>query len=280
MEKVRLLVHRKIWPQILFVVSVTDEAACGRSLMLKTAKTLPKRSEDDPNACFKKAFPTLKPKNITSSSQLNYYDSTETRSRLRDTDRPQQLTAHRRTFVQSGAARSGPAVGKGNVAVAVNLDLNFDKQTVDKVEFSPPVDGELLGLPRSSEETYSGSGTADGAGGVAGTNPNGTGTPAYVAETEEPSGAAESSYTKIYNYELNEIRTKIEKAQGTPQNLSVAVLINANVEDAAGYADSYKNLTAKAIGVKPDYISVEIMPFVDRNDGRNSAGSIRKPCSS
>jgi len=282
MEKVKdCIVIANLASDSSFVVSDNrTEASVAVSLILKDGQTLTKSEAKTIQMLVLKCIPNLKPENISIvDSKLNYYDingDTEADS-TEYTVTQQQLTEQLKDVLSKQVLRVlEPAVGKGNVAVAVNLSLNFDKQTVDKVEFSPPVEGELTGLPRSSEETYSGSRTTDGAGGVTGTNPNGTGTPAYVAETEEPDGVTESSYTKIYNYELNEIRTKIEKAQGTPQNLSVAVLINANVEDAAGYANSYKNLAAKAIGVKPDYISVEIMPFVDQKGGEDSFQQYQK----
>ena len=79
------------------------------------------------------------------------------------------------------------------------------------------------------------------------------------------------SYTKTYNFELNEVQTQIEKARGTVENLSVAVVINSSIDGIDSYVDSIKSLVAKAIGVKQDYISVELMPFVSGNNSMESA---------
>ena len=162
-----------------------------------------------------------------------------------------------------------PAVGKGNVAVSVNLSLDFDKQTVSKVEFAPPVEGEANGLLRSSQELYNAvASSSGGAAGVAGTVSNGTGNPAYVAGTpqETSASAPAGSYTRTYNYELNQVQTQIQKAQGAVKNLTVAVLVNSSVKGVDAYTDNVRNLVAKAIGVTPDHISVELLPFAANNE--------------
>ncbi|NLF34882.1 MAG: hypothetical protein GX585_02835 [Clostridiales bacterium] len=156
-----------------------------------------------------------------------------------------------------------PALGEGNVAVSVNLNLDFDKETVHSVEFAPPLEGETQGMILSSEELYDAinPGLIQGAAGQPGTDSNGVSAPEYVSGAEADSGG---SYSRTYNYELNRIQTQIEKAQGTVRELSVAVLVNSEVEGASGHLDTMKNLVANAIGVDSDYISVELMPFVER----------------
>lgn len=213
-----------------------------------------------------KCVPNLKQENVSIvDSKMNYYDITGKEEETEETysASQQQLTEEMKQTLTDQVVRVlEPAMGSGNVAVSVNLSLDFDKQTVSKVEFTPPVSGETEGLIRSSEEISNAVNGSTESGGQAGTDTNGSGTPAYVAETSaSPDGELSTSNT--YNYELNQIQTQIEKAQGSVQDLSVAVLVNANVEGIDAYAGQVKSLVAQSIGVKPDYISVEMLPFVD-----------------
>lgn len=160
-----------------------------------------------------------------------------------------------------------PAVGRGNVSVSVNLTLDFDTEKINKVEFSPPVEGELEGLIRSSEEIYeiTHDGSKGGAAGDAGTDNNGVGSPTYATDDDSKNGNLLSEKKhNTYNYELNEIRTQIEKAKGTISDLSVAVLINSSIKSISNYTDTISSLVANAIGVDDEYISVGLIPFVER----------------
>jgi flagellar M-ring protein FliF len=238
-------------------VAVMLDLKNGQELTLAEARTI--------GEFVKKCVPDLKAENISIvDSKMKYYDITS-KENAEDTSAytatQMQLTEQMKKILSEQVLHVlEPAVGTGNVAVSVNLSLDFDKQTVSKVEFSPPVAGEDEGLPRSYEELYEGVGPGAADGGQAGTDTNGIGTPAYVSVDE--GDASKYSYSKTYNFELNEIQTQIEKAQGAIMDLSVAVLVNSSVEGISNYVDTIRNLVAKAIGVKSDYISVELMPFV------------------
>ena len=166
-----------------------------------------------------------------------------------------------------------PALGTGNVSVSVNLALDFDKKTQKSVEFSAPIDGETEGMLRSKEESTSysnGNGTTSGS---AGTDSNGSSGTEYQAGS--PSAGVSSDKTLTYNYELNEIQTKLEKAQGTVKNLSISVLINSKVSGSKKAASKASKLVANAIGVKSKYITVSTLPFVE-SAGGNSFSSLLK----
>lgn len=258
-----------------FVVSDNKtQASVAVMLNLKNGQTLTSAEAKTIGEFVKKCVPDLKPENISIvDAKMNYYNIMSDSGDAGASDysiSQQQMTEQMKDILSKQALKVlEPAIGNGNVAVSVNLSLDFDKQTVNKVEFSPPVEGDSSGLVRSSEELYNAVGSGAGASGAAGTDSNGSGTPAYVSGASA-SPNAETSSNKTYNYELNQIQTQIEKAQGSVQNLSVAVLVNSNVEGASGYVGTIKNLVAKAIGVKSDYISVELMPFVT-NSGIGSA---------
>ncbi|WP_143162276.1 flagellar basal-body MS-ring/collar protein FliF [Sporobacter termitidis] len=254
-----------------FVVSDSkSEASVAVELSLKDEETLSNTEARTIQEFVLKCVPNLKPENVSIvDSKMHYYnvndDDAEEEKEQNYSVTQQQMTEQMKSVLTKQVLNvMEPVAGAGNVAVSVNCGLDFDKQTLSKVEFAPPVEGETSGLVRSSEETYSGTDANAGAAGAAGTTTNGSGPPAYVAPSPSPDGA-NGDYTKTYNYELNQIQTQIEKAQGTIQDLSVAVVVNSSIQGVSGYAENLKNLVAKSIGVKPDYVSVELIPFASNN---------------
>ena len=246
----------------------TTEASIAVQLSLKNGDMLTSDEARTIHELVLKCVPNLKPENISIvDSKMNYYDvdgEGEIADMAKYTTSQQQLTELMKSILTEQALNVlKPAIGERNVAVSVNLSLDFDKQTVSKVEFAPPIEGEDGGLLRSSQELYSAVGENAGAAGTPGTDTNGSGNPAYVAEDPDAAGdGTNMSYDRTYNYELNEVQTQIEKAQGAIENLSVAVLVNEKLDGITGYVEKIRNLVAKSIGVKPDYISVELMPFI------------------
>ncbi|NLL39497.1 MAG: flagellar M-ring protein FliF [Clostridiales bacterium] len=157
-----------------------------------------------------------------------------------------------------------PVYGMSNIKVAARVTLNFDSEIVSKVEFSPPVEGETDGIVVSMSELYENSRTGAGGGGIPGTDTNGLGTVEYPY-TEPEDGELYNKVLREANYEINETRTQIEKAKGTIDDLSIAILIDSQVIEE-DYTDSVENLVAKAIGVDGDFISVERLPFRNADD--------------
>lgn len=254
----------------------TSEASVAVLLDLEQGEKLSDEEAETIGKFVLKCVPKLQKDNISIvDSQMNYYsiDPEEDGSDSSGySDSQQKLTEQMKQILSEQVLRVlEPALGSGNIAVSVNLNLNFDKQTVDSVSFSPPVEGESQGLLISSQEIYDGV-TGDGtaaASGEAGTDSNGVSASEYVSGSQGTQGS--ESYTKTYNYELNQIQTQIENAQGAVQDLSVAVLINSDVDGVDGYMDQIKSLVANAIGVNADYISVEVMPFLESAGGNSFA---------
>jgi flagellar M-ring protein FliF len=250
-----------------FVVSNNvTEASVAVLLSLEAGEKLTSAEAKTIGEFVVKCVPKLETKNVSIvDSEMNYYDIVSedgAASAVEYSDTQQQLTERMKEILTEQALRVlEPAIGGDNVAVSVNLSLDFDKETVNSVEFSPPVEGETQGMLISSEEhsdtTASG---ASGASGAAGTDSNGVSASQYVSDSAGDKTSA--SNIKTYNYELNKIQTQIEKAQGTVQDLSVAVLVNSDVKGIDEYLGTVKSLVAKAIGVDSDYVSVEVMPFV------------------
>ncbi|MCL2496134.1 MAG: hypothetical protein FWF04_01805, partial [Clostridiales bacterium] len=149
-----------------------------------------------------------------------------------------------------------------HVRVAVSLALNFDKESVSSVVFAPPVEGETDGIVVSMQELYESTRFGGQAGGVPGTDTNGVnnlGTPEYPYLPLQD----DQLYGKVLremNFEINETRTEIERAQGSISDLSIGVLLDsANVE--GDYTENVISLVAQAVGVSSRYVSVQALPF-------------------
>lgn len=153
-----------------------------------------------------------------------------------------------------------PVFGEGGVLAQVNLVLNFDREIKESIEFTPPVEGSSEGIVVSMQElaeTVQG----DSTGGVVGAGSN-TGTTTYPALTDENS--VYNRVSREANYELNETKTQIEKAQGKIEQLSVSVILNT-ASLGTDYTENVKNLVASAIGVSNELVTVEMLPFAQEN---------------
>jgi flagellar M-ring protein FliF len=114
--------------------------------------------------------------------------------------------------------------GHGNVVVMANEKLDFDSEVTEIKEFTPPIEGETTGIPRSMQE-LSQNVINGGYGGAPGTDTNAEDIPEYVVGDENYSNYAEAS--KTINYEINELYRKIIKAQGQVKDVTVAVFLNS-----------------------------------------------------
>ena len=184
-----------------FVVSDNKtEASIAVQLSLKNGQKLTGAEATTIHKLVLKCVPNLKPENVSIvDSQMNYYDvgSDEADDLAQYSSSQQQLTEQMKDILTEQVLRVlEPSIGMGNVAASVNLNLNFNKETVNKVEFAPPLEGESGGLLRSSQELYNAVGSSAGAIGAAGTDTNGSGNPSYVTEDGGRDGR--------WGYELHE----------------------------------------------------------------------------
>jgi flagellar M-ring protein FliF len=156
------------------------------------------------------------------------------------------------------------AYGRNNVDVRVNLKLDFDSKVTNIVKFEPPVPGETSGLVTSMQELEEHA-INGGSGGIPGTDSNDGGNINY-AEVENQNSKYDK-ISKIVNYELNQIKEEIVKAQGQVKSLSVAVLINStalaqelNQQDKENIA----NIVAAAAGIDSRLVEIQSLPFDTR----------------
>ncbi|MBR7146630.1 MAG: flagellar M-ring protein FliF [Oscillospiraceae bacterium] len=213
------------------------------------------------------AVPMLSIDNITIvDSTMKKYDISDEAIEMDEMD----LTQHQQVLAENMKSVLSqqvlrilePVMGRGNVAVSVNLALNFDDETISSVEFAPPVDGMEEGLVRSSEVLHDRIWELNEEGGLVGTDSNGLSGTEYVYDEDDRNMLSES-LSEIYNYELNEVKTLIEKAKGSITGLSVAVVVNSKVDAAEEALDAMEDLVANAVGVDKEYVSVAALPFLE-----------------
>lgn len=151
-----------------------------------------------------------------------------------------------------------PVFGIGSVEAQVNVALDFDTKIEDAVKFEPVVDGKS-GIVESIEKLREQIVNGSSASGQPGTDTNtGTGTTTYPVVNVD-NGTYEKNAETI-NYEINSIKTHLEKEKGSIKNLSVSVVIdNTNTKD--DYSDTVKDLVANAVGVSRELITVAYMPM-------------------
>jgi flagellar M-ring protein FliF len=151
--------------------------------------------------------------------------------------------------------------GEDNVRVRTHVTLDFDRQSQESIAFSPPIEGASDGLVRSMTSLKEKVANT-GSGGAPGTDSN---TDTAYAET----GTGDSSYQKAsetLNYELNQVKTVIEKAEGQIKNLTIAVIINKSALVDTTLSDEHKleimNLVTGASGIgDPRKIQVSALDF-------------------
>lgn len=147
--------------------------------------------------------------------------------------------------------------GPGRVVARVRVELGFDSAEELSEAFSSPTNGRT-GLPRSEQRTQERyEGVLSDAGGVVGVDAN---IPGYV----EQSGSV-GTYELVdetVNYELNRIVSTRQIAPGEIRRLSVAVVVDATLDEAERARIS--EIAAAAVGLDPergDVVSVQSMRF-------------------
>ena len=261
LDKIKDCVVLVNMPQNSLYVLSSDDSKASASVMLdiKNGQTLTSGEAKAIAELVSKSVPNLSIEDVRIvDSAMNLYDVTGD-NQEEYTGTQYQLTEQmKETLGKQVMSILTPVFGTDNVSAAVNVVLNFDKETVNSVAFNPPVDGEDKGLARSVEELYEKTQGDTSASGTPGTDSNGVGTSEYLYSDAQADNFSKISRT--VNYELNQTQTEIDKAQGKIQDLSVAVLINSDAY-SGDYTDSVTQLVSKAIGVDASLVSVVSMPF-------------------
>ncbi|WP_129596920.1 flagellar basal-body MS-ring/collar protein FliF [Anaerophilus nitritogenes] len=152
--------------------------------------------------------------------------------------------------------------GPENVAVMVNVKLDFDSEVTDVKEFAPPIKDETTGLVRSmndlKEEVVNGM-----EGGVPGTDTNSEDIVQYE-ETENNHSKYKKS-NEIINYELNEMNKKLVKAKGQVKDITVAVVLNKQTLPNQELTDEERkkvmNIVSASTGIDTKVVEVMAKDF-------------------
>ena len=147
-----------------------------------------------------------------------------------------------------------PVFGYGKVVAGVSVRLDFDKKTTETIKFEPVLDdsGIAVSLTELKEITRS-----SGSGAPAGQDPNG-GAPQYPSVEDEI--VTYEKISKTVNYEINQTKELIEKAQGTIKDLTVSVVINSE-ERNEEIISQVRDIISGAVGIDSELVSVQSMPF-------------------
>ncbi len=257
----------------LFVLS-SDESEATASVMVevKHGEQLENEEVQAIANLVLKSVSGLKLENISIvDSSMNLYNATEPTEEEYTTTQYELTQLTQETLTQQVMSVLTPVFGEENVSAAVNVVLNFDKESVSSVQFETPQEDADNGLAVSMEEIYEMTQSNTEAEGTAGTDSNGVTLSEYVYEDADLSDF--QTISRTVNYELNELQTQIVKQQGAIEKLSVAVLLNSgfNEED---YSESITRLVSNAIGVDESYISVESLPFIEKTDDEASISDV------
>ena len=250
----------------LFVLS-SDESEASASIMLEIEhdETLTTEEVQAIANLVLKSISGLQLENISIvDSGMNFYDVLEENKEEYTMSQYNLTQMTQETYQQQVLTVLTPVFGEENVSAAVNVVMNFDKETISSVEFDTPLEGDDNGLAVSMEELYEVTqGDGSDAEGTAGTDSNGVALTEYVYEDAELDDF--QTISRTVNYELNELHTEIVKQQGNIDEITVAVLLNSGFSDE-DYSEEIISLVSKATGIEEEYVSVESLPFMESSD--------------
>lgn len=151
-----------------------------------------------------------------------------------------------------------PVFGDNGMTVMVTPTLNFDKKLTESMTFSPVVDDS--GIERSIERMQEKAVGYTNSGDVPGTDTNGL-APSYPELTGDGTGEY-SNITERINYEIDQVNETIEHAEGTLEDINVAIVLDSNImtED---FSDDVISLVSTTLGIQPVKVAVSTMPFAE-----------------
>ncbi len=249
-----------------FVIEKDDNAKASVILKLKSGYTLKEEQVNGIVMIMVNSVKGLKKENVTIT------DSSGAQLNVNEEDSESFLATNRMEMTQAVQDKTKTKLkeflstiyGEDNVEVGVNVTLDFDTENSEIVKFSPPIEGNEDGLVRSmtdlSETVVNGQ-----QGGAPGTDSN-----TEVTNYPTTSGT-ESTYKKAnrtLNYELNQIKTNISKAQGQIKDITIAVIINKKAILDGEFTDVQRteviNLLSAAGGIDSKFIQVSAQEFAKK----------------
>jgi flagellar M-ring protein FliF len=243
-----------------FVLSDNKKPATASIMLtLKKGEALSSQEVKAITELVAKSVSGLDPENIRIvDSEMTLY-TTDSGDGLQTASSQMELTKSVQDRLQAQVVNLlSPVFGEDNVLAQVSATLNFDSSVKESVEYSTPPGSEegIVVSMKELVEAITNDANADGS--VAGIDANGNASQ-YLESLENSDNAVYYNVSREVNYEVNQTTTQIEEAKGKIESLSVSVILNStNIDD---YVDEVKNLVATAIGVSPESITVERLPF-------------------
>jgi len=229
--------------QNAFVLSnTTNQATAAVMLTLKPGVTLSSSQVKGIIDFVSKSVEGLKPENVTVIDNNGKILTAESDTTAENANTQFTLQKKVQEDLQNSLQTLLEQVfGPGNVVVRANVTLNFDKKTEDRIEYLPVEGNDNKGIVRSIQELK------EKATGTQGGNP--AGTSSNNPPTTQTTGSNTSDYNKTettINYEINQIKTSLIEAQGKIESISVAVVVNKNLNNSM--KQQIADLVAKAAG--------------------------------
>jgi len=254
--RVALFIPRE---SVFVIENQSLQATASVLINIKSGQTLSPGNVKAISELVQKSVPNLKAENVSViDSNMNLL------SVQQDLDERVILDQiHMQEHVSNRLARQvtdllQPVFGIGNVMTTVNAVLNFDENIIDSIRFEP-LEDTTKGIIANIDTIREISRNTITEGGEAGTGNNAGGIPVYpVMETEDI--VYEKNSERIV-YEINTIKEHLHKAKGTIEKLSVSVVLDSNTTAGQNYTESVVNIISNAIGVDPEFITVENLPF-------------------
>ena len=241
-----------------FVLSDNEKPATASVLLeLKNGEALDGQEVKAITELIATSISGLMPENIRIVDTNARLYTTDTGDEMQTANSQQELTINVQNQLQTQIVNLlSPVFGEDNVLAQVSVTLNFDSSVKNTVEYSTPA-GSTEGIVVSMQELVEViANNTDGT--ASGIDANGNASQ-YLESLDENGEAVYYNISRDVNYEVNQTTLQVEEAKGQIVSLSVSVILNStNIDD---YVDEVKNLVATAIGVSPESITVERLPF-------------------
>jgi len=150
-----------------------------------------------------------------------------------------------------------PVFGTDGFRVAVNVSVDASKKVSEQTIYTPVV-GES-GIASRMEQSRESAGNTAGEGGIPGTGTN-TGVPVYPEVTEDGEENPNVSESSSADYLVNQLKEQISDDGYEIRDLSVALIIGAELTDEQ--VEEYRKMAAFAMGIGVDKISISTARFL------------------
>lgn len=160
--------------------------------------------------------------------------------------------------------------GSQEYRVSATVVIDYDKMITEDLKYVPEADGK--GVVEHSQESGTGNGNTNAAGGVAGEE-NNTDTPNYTAEDGANANGSQGTYSRNMDYVISYIKKQIEKDDVKLQKATVAIAVKeANM--TAAKRQQIVDAASKAANIAPEDIVVTGFEAMQNKPARETSTAI------